>query len=492
MKFTLHDQIMKGTELFRRQFLLTVKDDFDLPWISKKILHLNLFYHPELEFTHLSEKEIEIYLLGFIFDYKNPEFSNQQVVNSFSGIHSFDAFIKHLAQYSGHFVLILRLGKKIILMSDACGQYEIYYDTTYSTFGSQPKLMSKVIPLKPHSSADAKEFYQSSPEFKKQLLFIGDTTHVENIKHLLPNHYIDIEDQSVTRYFPNTPIKPISIDEAVPIATERLHGFIKAASLRNKLVMGLTAGVDSRTLFLSNLDVDCKYYVTRHPHMADDHYEIRIPQQVAKLFNKDFRAVTESPLSEHRKRLQEQSIDFPRHWNEPDKMYEDHLLINGNLSEIARNGYGRYTRVNVRMLASFRNFLGSNYAYHVYGDWMQKSSKTIAQNGYHILDLYYWEERMGNWTAKTKTEWNAMGKDIYSPFCSHDLLEILLSTPQKLRDRYNNILYKSIFKSISPVAAKIPINPSFLRRIYTLSTRLGFYGLIQRSRFLIKNLKHKQ
>jgi len=481
---------MKETDFFRKQFLLTDKGEIDLPWNSEKILHLNLFYHPEHELTHFSEKEIDVYLLGFIFDYRNPEFSNQQIVDSFSGIKTFEEFTKHLAQYSGHFVIILRMDRKIILMGDACGQLEIYYDTTFSTFGSQPKLIGKVIPLIPHTSEEARRFY-SSPAFNREFLFIGDTTHVENIKHLLPNHYIDIESQSVIRYFPKIPINPISIKEAVPVTITRLEGFIKAASFRSKLVMGLTAGYDSRTLFLSNLDVDCKYYVTRDLHMNDEHYEIRIPKKIAKLFNKDFRAVDEPPLDEHRKRLLEQSVDFPRKWNSPDKMYDDHLLINGNLSEIARNSYGRFKRVKVRDLVSLRNFFGSKYAYEVYGNWKRKNSKIIEQYGYHILDLFYWEERMGNWTAKTKTEWNAMGKDIYSPFCSHELLVTLLSTPRKLRNKYHNVLYNSIFKSLSPETAKIPTNPSLKKRIYKYSHKLHLYRIIQRLRILIKNLTHE-
>jgi hypothetical protein len=371
-------------------------------------------------------------------------------------------------------------------MGDACGQYEIYYDTTFSTFGSQPKLISKIVPPTPHSSVEARKFY-ASPQFQKSCLFIGDTTHVENIKHLLPNHYIDIENQSVIRYFPNTPIKPISISEAVPVTIDRLKGFIKAASLRNKLAMGLTAGYDSRTLFLASLDVDCKYYVTKHPHMDDEHYEISVPKEVSKMFNKDFQVITEPPLGENKQELLEGSIDFPRPWTSPGKTFEDHLLINGNLSEIARNSYGRLKRVNKRDMANLINYFGDKFAQDVYGRWKEQNSKTIAKYGIHILDLFYWEQRMGLWAAKTKTEANAIGINIYSPFCSHDLLLTLLSTSRKMRNKYYNVLYNSIFKSISPEVSKIPINPSIRKRIYKYSHKMHFYRIIQRTKFIIKN-----
>jgi hypothetical protein len=482
---------MLEMELFRRQFILTDKDQFDLSWRSEKIMNYTLFYHPELEFTHLSNKNLDIYLLGFIYDYMNPEFSNKQVLDSFSGIDSLDQFIRRLAQYSGHFIVILRLKKRLILMGDACGQYEIYYDTTFSTFGSQPKLMGKVIPLEPHSSPEAREFYSPSKDFMRQRLFVGDTTHVENIKHLLPNHYIDIESQSITRYYPNTTIKPISIDVAVPIAIKMLQGFIKAASLRNNIYMGLTAGYDSRVLFLTSLNTKCRYYVTKHEHMDDEYYEINIPERLTKLFNKDFRVVVESPMDDDMKKALEQSIDFPRELTKPDIAYKGKVLINGNLSEIARNSYGRLKRVNAKDMAHLREFHGNKYVYQVYGKWKERSSKTIMAYGYHILDLFYWEERMGLWASKSKTEGSAIGTIIYSPFCSHNLLTTLLSTPRKLRNKYYNVLYNSIIKSLSPEAARIPINPSLKKRIYRLSHRLRFYRIIQRIRFIIKALYKK-
>ncbi len=115
---------MKELSLFKRQFILTVYANFDLPWRSEKILNYNLFYHPELEFEHTSEKDFDLYLLGFIFDFENPAFSNKQILDSLSRTNSFDNFIDNLSKYSGHYVIIYRLNKRLILINDACAQQE--------------------------------------------------------------------------------------------------------------------------------------------------------------------------------------------------------------------------------------------------------------------------------------------------------------------------------------------------------------------------------
>ena len=290
-----------------------------MPWRSEKILDYNLFYHPELEFEHASEKDFDLYLLGFIFDFENPAFSNKQILDSLSRTNSFDNFIDHLSKYSGHYVIIYRLNKRLILINDACAQQEIYYDISYSSFGSQPILLGKVIRLLPHSSVEAAGFYASSPFFLKQKLFIGETTHVENIKHLRPNHYIDIELKSIIRFFPKVPIKPKSINEVATEACEMLKGFIKAASLRNKLYMGVTGGYDTRVLFLASLDIDCKYYVSKLSNMNDGDPEIVIPQKLTQIFNKQFRVVVESPVDNYAMLVLNMSVDFPRELYKPDE-----------------------------------------------------------------------------------------------------------------------------------------------------------------------------
>lgn len=480
---------MKKLELFRRQFLLTIHENFDLPWCERKIQNFNLYYHPDLEFEHSKNGRIELILLGFLFDYDHPEYSNKNILDSLSLTSSFEDFLENLSKYSGHYVIFYAENSNLILLNDACAQLEIYYDTSFSSFGSQPKLLGKVIKLRPYTLYEPIEYYQST-NFLSNNLFIGETTHIDNVKHLLPNHYIDIELKSIIRYFPRKKIQPISINEASIIACKMLKGYIKAASLRNKLYMGVTGGYDSRILFLASLEIDCKYYVSKLNDMTDRHYDIVIPQKLTEIYKKKFRIISEIPISREESEVQEMSIDFPRRINKTFGEYFNHVLINGNLSEIARNYYGYHKNISPNGLALLYLHCENKFVSTEYNKWLNKSSRLFLENGYDILDMFYWEEKMGNWAAKAKTEMGACGTVLYSPFCSHSLLTILLSTPRKDRDSHFNKLYNQMITDFSSESDKIPINPSLKKNLIILMKKLRIFNLIQQIIFKNKLKNH--
>jgi hypothetical protein len=271
---------MKSLFLFKRQFLFTKDEGFDLPWERNKILDYTLFHHPDLEFEHSINKKVDLYLLGFLFDYEKPQYSNKQILDILSNSDNYDNFLERLSKYSGHYVIIYKSEAKLIILNDPCAQSEIYYNNSFTSFGTQPKIINKVNHVVLHTSIEAAEFYNSSM-FHSKKVFIGETTHAENIKHLLPNHFIDIKNKMIIRYFPNEKIKIISLDEAATEASTMLEGYIKAAALRNNLYMGVTGGYDSRVLFLSSLGVPCKYYVTQLSNMKNNHYDIKVSIRAA-------------------------------------------------------------------------------------------------------------------------------------------------------------------------------------------------------------------
>ncbi len=469
---------MKELEFFRRQFLLTVHDNFDLPWERKKISEYNLFYHPELEFEHVAKEGIELYLLGFLFDCENPEYSNEQILNSLSNEKSFNGLLEQLFKYSGHYVIIYKSGDKLILLNDAVAQNEIYYDKSFSAFGSQPKLLNKVIALLPHTSSEPSKFY-SSAEFLNRREFVGETTHIENIKHLPANHLIDIRLKKIDRFFPLNPIKPISIKNASSLVRKMLEGYIKAASIRHNLAMGVTGGYDSRVLFLASLNVECKYYVSKLSYLSDKHHDIFIPKKLTKVFHKEFTVISDrQDIDETASYVLDISVDFPRKIQKLGSYFDNHIIINGNLSEIARNCLGYSRNVTAKDLAFLYGYKNNDFVCEEYNKWLKTNSSLFSEMGYHILDMSYWEERMGIWAAKAKTEMSALGAIVYSPFCSHKLLITLLSTPRKYRDRHHNKLYNLIIKDFSPIAAKIPVNPTFRNSIIKLLKTLKIYNIL--------------
>ena len=458
---------------FRRQFLLTKQASFRNDWQKFVIKDFRLYYHPELEFSRSSTDEKELVMLGAMYDWETPEKTNQQLLDTLVDTCSFEKFLEKLSKYAGHFVILYCLGEDFFIINDACAQREIYYDDSFTTFGSQPKLLSNVIEPKPYSLQEAVEFY-SSREFLSKRLFVGETTHIENIKHLLPNHYIDLRKKAIMRYFPSKPVDCLTIKDVAPKAAQMLKGYIKAVAMRKQIAMAVTAGYDSRTLFLASLDVDCKYFLWQHKNMNENHYDVAIPQRLAEMYGRSFELIPDTDALEDIS----DSVDFQRKIPKAGKYFENHIYLNGNISEIARSFYGFNKKITAEDLAFINGYKQFCFVVEQYRQWL-KNETLFKANNYHVLDMYYWEQRTGIWVAKEKTMMRALGIETFSPFCSRSLLVLLLSTQKKDRDKYINKLYNSILLELSPKALKVPINPSFKLNIIRLMSRLKIYSIYQ-------------
>ena len=106
-------------------------------------------------------------------------------------------------------------------------------------------------------------------------MFVGNTTHKKNIFSSFTKSIIVCQTEFGKKgsfLLKKLIINPI--ENSAKNCALILKGFIEAISKRNKIKMAVTAGYDSRVLFLASLGVKCKYYVSRHTNMNDKHHDI--------------------------------------------------------------------------------------------------------------------------------------------------------------------------------------------------------------------------
>jgi len=251
-----------------------------------------------------------------------------------------------------------------------------------------------------------------------------------------------------------------------------LKGYIKAVALRKEIAMAVTAGYDTRVMFLASLDEDCKYFVWQHKNMDSKHYDITISQRLTQMYGKTFEVIPDEKTFEDIS----DSVDFPRVIPKAGKKFEDHIYLNGNVSEVARSYYSFSKKITAEDLAFINGYGKSDYVADIYRLWLENET-IYKENGYDLMVMFFWEISRGIKVAKEKTMMNAFGMDFFSPFCSRDLFVLLLSTPEKDRDYYVNKLYDAILLELSPDALKIPINPCLKLDIIRLTTKFKLYGI---------------
>lgn len=486
--------------MFRKQFLLTSKDissfdGFDTIKIGTYYLH----HHIDLRVSTVKTKDIEVYLLGSLYSWEHPALKDSEILNSISGSNLND-FLVEISQFYGEYVIIYKDQKEFVLFNDACAQNEIYYDKNFEAFGTQPKIINAAIPHEPHSNIDAINYYESN-HFKKKRLFVGDTTHVNNVKHLLANHYINVYAKTVKRFFPVLKKEELPLDVVAKKASKIIKGYLEAISQRHDIILPVTGGYDSRILFLASQEVTgtCKYFVSKHSHMDAKHNDITIPKKLTALYNKEFLVIEEidTPQQAFKKEYID-SIDFPRYITISSLAKPDNVLLNANISEVSSCLLGYHKKITPVDLAVLKDHSPALFPINQYKNWLKRITNQTALLNYNILDLFYWEEFESNWVAKLKTEGNAIDVTVMSPFNSRYLLNLMLSVKRSQRGVFNNRLYDRIIFYLSnnnKVVLNLPINPDLKTKIYRLMSKLGVlntyqtYKLKKKSKFFLEKLK---
>jgi hypothetical protein len=486
--------------MFKKQFLLTKKDIEPFDNFTKiKIGSYFLHYHNDLEFSKSVSSNKSIFLLGSLYSWKNPQFNNQEILDELFSTKDLSDFLVEISKFYGEYVAIYKYNDNIILLNDACAQREIYHDTSFEAFGTQPKIISKVINQEVYDDIAAKDYY-GSDFFLKKRVFVSNATHKKNIKHLLANHYINITSKEVKRFYPIVAKHELPLDKVAKEASEILKGFVKAISLRHNIIMPVTGGYDSRLLFLASLSIksQCKYFVSKHSYMSDNHNDIVIPKKLTALYNKEFTVVEEkdTPKNEF-KREYIDSIDFPRYVTISNIANKNNVLLNANISEVSSCLLGSHKNIDALDLAVLTSQEPYKFPVTQYKNWLKKTNTETEGLGYHILDLFYWEEFESNWVAKLKTEGNAINLNVLSPFNSRYLLNLLLSSDRSKRGLFNNKLYDRIIYYLSEnnkAVISLPLNPDLPTKVYRLMSKLRIlryyqsYKLKKKRQSFIKNL----
>ncbi|WP_053970715.1 hypothetical protein [Mangrovimonas sp. ST2L15] len=440
-----------------------------------------LQFSNDLNYTFSEYKGTSIHLLGNLFDYIRTEASNQELLDTLANQQSKEDFFKMLNTFYGEYVLIHATQESLIVLNDCCAQREVYYTEDYKDLASELHFISSTWE---HPKNHA---YYNSKLYDQKKLFIGTTTPDPSINHLSPNHYLDLLNKKTVRFFPFSKITPQSINDVANKAALMLKGYIKAIANRHPIILPVTGGFDSRLLFLASLSTECDYFVFQHDNMNESHYDIQIAKKLTHLFNKKLHVIEDGATDITSNKNNSFKTDYQ-------KFIPGKVIINGNISEVARNFFNYIKPVSGIKLAVLNGFSTNNFVTNHYDQWLTKNQRPFETFGYNMLDMFYWEEKMSNWAARSKTENSKEGLEVMSPFNSRALLELLLSTKRKDRDKYTSKLYQKIIENLATnhkTINGIPTNPDFERKKAMFLKKIGLFQFYDEILLKVRILKRK-
>jgi hypothetical protein len=137
------------------------------------------------------------------------------------------------------------------------------------------------------------------------------------------------------------------------------------------------------------------------------------------------------------------------------------IVVHGVPGEIARNFFFKppLFHLNTNMLTFQTRMHKSKIAHEAFELWLSEAKKIPKNLGVRILDLFYWEQRIGNWASMSYNEYD-IAFESFTPFSCRKLLTTMLGVSSPLRIGPHFTLQKNIIHNLWPELLHYDINPA--------------------------------
>ena len=490
---------------YRNQFILSpAQVNIDPSWKRLQInSKFHLSAHPDLNIYRKEINSKSITLLGYILDPYNPYADNGAIIDTLAkNLDSFDKVIEATNSLVGRWALIVDDGHSLKMFHDANGLRQVVYTDTSTTgdlwVGSQPGLLGKILHLE--MDQDAVSFINEFQKKTKEYWWPGDSSPYLEIKHLLPNHFLDLDSGKSCRYWPNKQADRLDLDDAVKKTTDLLSRIMKAAANRFDLALGLSAGWDSRLIFAACRDIkkNISYYSMQRTGLNRKHPDILIPSRLLSKFHLQHHVIIAPKKINHEfEIIFKKNIPFAHETRIPNMQANlEHFKLQkvavlGNISETIRSPYHIHRefpdeKISPEKIANYP-LLGMRdmpFALHHFEKW---AATLDNYYNFNIDSLFYWEQRMGKWFAMNCLKFDSAWQEVFLPLNCRKLVEYMLSVEDKYKFEPNYVLHERLISELWPEVLSEPINPAPKKNILDMVGEILRHGKQVASRHLLNH-----
>lgn len=467
----------------------------EIEYLSCRFLDYYVSYSDSLPCCIAENLCCNVMILGEIMSPWSPALSNLEIAESLIKNLDLKSLIQEVDRYFGRFVILCKIHNEIVIINDACSLKSVYINTQKGIIiSSSVKLIYKALG-KQYTVADKYSKLVFSKEFvKKEMAFIGDEDYDGNTKKILPNYFYDLNTLTLKRK--SFSIPTVKADELLEFTASTLIGAFDAVFNRfDHILQPLTAGIDSRILLASSKKyTDAIQYYIFDTFENSKHQDLYVSKNLANNLNLKFRKITPAPLSEDFITIFKNQHTIPRilpktrfiEYHFRQNYLDKTVNINGNGLEIARCYFGASnTKVSKDMLITLSGYRDLDAALqNNLLQWYDDSYAWAQEYDISLLDLFYWEQRMGNWGSLYPMEQDMAVTEI-SPFNNRGLLFNLLQCKASKRKGPNYKFYNELIENLWKETMAEKINPDDNRfKSYLESYAFLRYRLIKLKRLI--------
>lgn len=456
--------------VFRRQFVLSNKivnqdNGWNILTLKMQDDTFYLQHHPDLTVLQAKGKDIHLILLGNIIDPFHPENDSAAILQNLATEACFDDVLKGTFTLGGRFAIVGIDKNGMKLFNDAMAFREVYYYRHYGLIacGSTPSILAKWFSLGLDTEKEFQEFYTSKAFNSKERMMIGERTQIKDVRHLMPNHYLDMQTMEVRRFWPLVKEPRLSNDSAIDLMAEILTGTYKAIAGKHIIHQGLTSGWDTRLLLAAsrNFTKDMQFFFLRG--FKDDTIEkasvdYLIALKMSKELNLNLEIIDlsgEEPDEKFNEIYYANNILarpklLTAFYHVYSHNYQNSLTISGTGgNEVLRTmRVAGQTDEDSSRLAKLWNYQSYPYITKTIDEWFNQN-KDVQKSNYRKIDLFFWEQFFGNWGSLSASEQDIVREEL-RPFNNRAFISAFIRLPLKYRYNDHPLGYVRIINKLWP------------------------------------------
>ncbi|MCR4800941.1 MAG: hypothetical protein K5860_10570 [Bacteroidales bacterium] len=464
---------------FRRQYLITFNEVAELDgWQKETFNGMNVYAEQSLQLHKRNIEDREFLLVGYWINPHSPEKNNSDIMGDMvAECYTIESVLQFLYPLSGRFALFYKIGNKAYGVCDAGSFRPIYYTDNCEELNitSNIFLLRYVMDLKEKKEKHQFEhsnFYKWSPTFG----WCPGYTFYQNVESVIANHYLDINERKICRFFPNTVLRTIDSEadvyNCISRIAELLRNSIAGIVGRGAVSFSLTSGYDSRLILSTAKEFVGKMYfwISYNSKKERDYY---LPQKILSENNLSFHPIKNRlHISRKQSRFYFENTPMAHeiwckyYMSMEDSYPNDFIEIRGSASGTIKRAYysniSHPRQVTMSFLSKNSNFsfLSECQFLREYMDcYIDLLQVNCEKYGYKTLDLLQWESgEGGQWQAQSQLESDFL-HDVFVPLSNREIIDLFLQLPDEYRDSKNMKAYKMTIKIGWPELLNYPFNP---------------------------------
>lgn len=446
-----------------------VLQDFNVLNLSK----INIYYDALVDLAHIQTDEGTIVMIGYCFDIRDGKKDSNDILTDLLNSEKLEEDLDYI---NGRYNFIIQRELETKIYSDASQLKPLVYHAESKTLASHDSLMMEVL------DAFNIKLTQRYPGFHTEL----DFTRFKEVYKFNPSLYLDFNDFEFTRFYPRAELLRQPSSEIFSKIKPYLdQSRIYLESLKNKKIVTVTAGIDSRvsaslTRDFSN-EIEYLTYTQNTKKLASRMAKkiYRIDEKITRDM-KDYLGWNHSiinlsdytPTKEQIKSLakvynSKHAYSLANYYREKD--YYKAIHVKSTVFGMGKADFPKSLDSQEESLEFYKKcvhglpkrFYEDDYFDQEIDEYLERNKVFEGvTRGRHYFDLFHLESRMGNWHSMLTLETDPETEELIFTNC-RKIIDFIQAPPTEEKRDY--VLYKKIVENYWPVLLKFGINSTLTK-----------------------------